>query len=812
METDYCGDGERDQHVELSGSDYIQLPWGRGLGWAPPFTVEGWVFPIANTQPIWGSGNSSNGFALATSGSSQIKVVHYGAGYEAKDFSASASNMLYRWTYFALTVDVDSQNDALVKLYLDDTVAPSDSDGFQRSDYNDAYDSDSFYDLGLGKSLSGTNNWAGGMDDIRFWDRALSAEEVASSKARVLSTTDGLIASYSMDFSGDTLINDTGDALRNGTLQGSLNIGYSETCDDGNDITETECEYGTPTCVHCNADCTEELDLTGPYCGDSDTDADHEQCDDGNAADESECEYGTESCTACNADCSAELNLTGPYCGDGIPQPEHGEACDDGDENNANGCNNVCEVNPEDVCGDGYLDDTLYLDGNGDYVQFPSNQNLGWVPEFTIEGWVYPESSNSRSIWSTGNMGSGFALSTNDSNKQLQLDYCYPDGSMTDCIYLYSDTLPASATYTWVYFAATLQVANDPDRYYLRLYWDDTISPDLLDSSEEATGTELWSNDSTDSYPEAGYHHDKFAHVFDTIPYLGKAWTGTSSWQGQMDNIRFWSRALTPEELYAAKTGSLGTTTGLLADYGMTGSGTTLVNDLGNTDRNGMFMGNASWDTIEDCDDNNTNDGDGCSSSCTVEDGWECSGEPSTCGFATLTEGGESCVDAPPLLYVPGSSGLTATQYQVTADYGWSNNYDGYNTSISGCLDYQYGTDNFPPMDGEEVVFKITLQPEHYLYAELETGNNVSGSLYLWDTCGSSSEEPIFLLCSDEYTSVAENNGSKEELSRGHWGDEPRTYYLAVDAWCYSGSSSVTCPNNGNRDFTLTYYVVDYSD
>ncbi len=33
----------------------------------------------------------------------------------------------------------------------------------------------------------------------------------------------------------------------------------------------------------------------------------------------------------------------------------------------------------------------------------------------------------------------------------------------------------------------------------------------------------------------------------------------------------------------------------------------------------------------EQCDDGNTNGGDGCSATCTVEEGWNCGGEPSTC-------------------------------------------------------------------------------------------------------------------------------------------------------------------------------------
>jgi cysteine-rich repeat protein len=48
------------------------------------------------------------------------------------------------------------------------------------------------------------------------------------------------------------------------------------------------------------------------------------------------------------------------------------------------------------------------------------------------------------------------------------------------------------------------------------------------------------------------------------------------------------------------------------------------------------------------CDDNDTDDGDGCSGSCTVEDGWFCTEAPSvcanTCGNGAI-DGGEECDD-----------------------------------------------------------------------------------------------------------------------------------------------------------------------
>ena len=48
----------------------------------------------------------------------------------------------------------------------------------------------------------------------------------------------------------------------------------------------------------------------------------------------------------------------------------------------------------------------------------------------------------------------------------------------------------------------------------------------------------------------------------------------------------------------------------------------------------------------EECDDGNFSDGDGCSSNCTVEPGWQCVGEPSACSPVCgdgLIVGGEAC-------------------------------------------------------------------------------------------------------------------------------------------------------------------------
>lgn len=89
-----------------------------------------------------------------------------------------------------------------------------------------------------------------------------------------------------------------------------------EACDDGiNDGRYNGC---MPGCL-----------LLGPRCGDGVVQAAEEQCD---------APPNTGGYNGCNADCTL-----GPHCGDGIVQMPF-EECDDGNDNNTDGCTNVCEA------------------------------------------------------------------------------------------------------------------------------------------------------------------------------------------------------------------------------------------------------------------------------------------------------------------------------------------------------------------------------------------------------------------------------------------------------------------------------------
>lgn len=110
-----------------------------------------------------------------------------------------------------------------------------------------------------------------------------------------------------------------------------------EECDDGSDNSDTIADA-------CRTDCLL------PVCGDNVTDS-GEECDG---------VIGVPASFACTDEC--EL-LSIEACGNGILEGE--EECDDGDEEDGDGCSSICEIEP--VCGNGVLDDGEECD-DGDLI------------------------------------------------------------------------------------------------------------------------------------------------------------------------------------------------------------------------------------------------------------------------------------------------------------------------------------------------------------------------------------------------------------------------------------------------------------
>ncbi len=96
--------------------------------------------------------------------------------------------------------------------------------------------------------------------------------------------------------------------------------------------------------LSCSWDCQN----TGSYCGDGRVDSYYgEECDDGN----------TDNNDSCNNLCN--LNSAPSVCGNGVE--EAGEECDDGNTKKGDGCSDICKDEPPEykTCGDGVVDTDL---------------------------------------------------------------------------------------------------------------------------------------------------------------------------------------------------------------------------------------------------------------------------------------------------------------------------------------------------------------------------------------------------------------------------------------------------------------------
>ncbi|MBT4858562.1 DUF4215 domain-containing protein [archaeon] len=163
---------------------------------------------------------------------------------------------------------------------------------------------------------------------------------------------DGCSSSCILEICGDNILHET----------------LGEECDDGN----------TVDLDGCDASCVIE------YCGDGiDNDADNEECDDGNDVDDDACSnlcvtnYCGDSITNNGEECDDgnTVDLDGcsalcldEYCGDGIDNDADNEECDDGNDVDDDACSNLCVTN---YCGDSITnngeecDDGNNADGDG---------------------------------------------------------------------------------------------------------------------------------------------------------------------------------------------------------------------------------------------------------------------------------------------------------------------------------------------------------------------------------------------------------------------------------------------------------------
>jgi cysteine-rich repeat protein len=319
-------------------------------------------------------------------------------------------------------------------------------------------------------------------------------------------------------------------------------------------------------------------------------------------------------------------------CGDGLFDGFVGEECDDGNNEDGDGCSAICMI--EDrfactvvervsvcvaiVCGNGVIDDDEVCDdGNTD-------DDDGCSSSCTVEdGFVCTDEPSDCLVPECGDGVRSPGEACDDANTTDE------DGCSSECWIEISPTGGATVS-----IEATIDGSEDQ---YERLYddcsedgpadhfFDAYTFVNITAAAIEISILATWLDD--------GYLHI-FSGDFDPADPLASCLTGDDDF----DDLRF-SRIddfiLEPDSTYVLVASTFGGAT-IIGDYtiAMTTArcGDGAVNDL------------------ESCDDGNSDDGDGCSSTCTVEDGFECDDDPSVCFLPDVCGGGrvdgdEECDD-----------------------------------------------------------------------------------------------------------------------------------------------------------------------
>jgi MYXO-CTERM domain-containing protein len=377
-----------------------------------------------------------------------------------------------------------------------------------------------------------------------------------------------------------------------------VNTEAGEACDDGgdsatcnSDCTLTECgdlytnqaageacDEGADT-ETCDSDCTE------PVCGDAHL----------NIAFGEACDTGGESAT-CNSDCTL------PVCGDKIVNEAAGEACDDGRET-AN-CDSDCTAP---VCGDHHINSVAGEtcdDGNA-----TATCNADCTAADCGDGIFNPQADEECDDGNSNNADgclNGCKLATcGDGYIYNQHEACDDgntkngDGCDNDC--------DVESGY---------QCKGVPSEC------DVTCGNGQLENAETCDDSNRDSGDgcNDDCETETGYRCHGEPSKCRAICGDGIRLTEEACDDGNTKNGDGCDENCEIEENTVDKTDDAG------------------VENRPDESSNGKCSNGKLDDSDEECDDSNSNNGDGCSSACRVEAGWVCEGEPSVCVRYTAGE------------------------------------------------------------------------------------------------------------------------------------------------------------------------------
>jgi len=291
---------------------------------------------------------------------------------------------------------------------------------------------------------------------------------------------------------------------------------------------------------------------------------------------------------------------TGPICGNNVI--ETGETCDDGNTADGDGCSSACQTEEAQTCPAGTvsywnLDDAgttaadvfgindgtlvngpvwtagqvggaLQFDGIDDYVSIPDSNSLDLVNNFAISLWFKPALLGQTATYLLGKLNDA----GNDNTYSIIWEYA------GDSVEFYSGSYTGSNPR-----AGTSIAISDTNWHNVIYTYNGSLWQGYLDGNQE------FSTEATFSLIPS--NNNLLFGLFDS---------GAPVFNGLMDEVAIYNRALSAAEINAAY------------QTGLQGKGYCEIPAQ-------PVCGNNVIESGEQCDDGNTADGDGCSSTCQTE-------------------------------------------------------------------------------------------------------------------------------------------------------------------------------------------------
>ena len=450
------------------------------------------------------------------------------------------------WHHVAVTYD-----GATWTIYLDGEIDGTASPGVLPR-------ADSIQHFGMATALNSSGaasgHFAGLLDEVRVWNRALSQSEIRSGMNRAIPTHPDLRGRWGLDEASGSTVADSSGHGHTGTLTG----GHAW---------ETAAPPALPDFGTANVCAHDAL----PDCCNLDS-----QCDDGAPCTADACiGHACEStpipgCCSTDLDCADADPCTAEACLDHVCQSTPADCCTaDGECDDANACT-------ADYCPQSTNEHALSFDGTNDHVTMGPAPALGSAT-FTIETWFSWTGGGAATSTGTGGLASAIPLVTKGrgeaegSNVDMNYFLGISGGRLAADFEDLASGLnhpvcaaavnPAITTGAWHHAAATY------DGTCWSLYLDGERLP-IDTACSSCSGT------ACTACPGAAPRSDSVQH-FGLATAMTSTGAAAGFFAGALDEVRVWNRAVTPAEIQANRYRQLTSGPGLIGRWGLEeGSGT----------------------------------------------------------------------------------------------------------------------------------------------------------------------------------------------------------------------------------------------